>query len=69
LFAIVLLIFHLISQNFFSKAASLIIESRIKVKHIRGANGARKTSKWVSIVTVNDTHTETNFTDTHIVPD
>lgn len=40
-----------IVQNFFSKVAVLVIDSRIKVKHIKGPNGARKTSKWFQIET------------------
>lgn len=42
----------LLLQNFFNKVAALVIDSRIKVKHIRGPNGARKTSKWVSLVAI-----------------
>ncbi|KAG6039397.1 autophagy protein 13 [Claviceps citrina] len=40
-----------IVQNFFNKAAVLIIESRMKVKPSRNANGQRKTNKWFQIET------------------
>ncbi len=34
-------------QNFYAKAAVLVLDSRIKVKITRGANGMRKPNKWV----------------------
>ncbi|KAG5978143.1 hypothetical protein E4U55_006353 [Claviceps digitariae] len=40
-----------IVQNFFNKAAVLIIESRMKVKPTRNASGQRKTNKWFQIET------------------
>ncbi|KAG5945311.1 hypothetical protein E4U53_006737 [Claviceps sorghi] len=40
-----------IPQNFFIKSAVLIIESRIKVKPSRNANGQRKTNKWFQLET------------------
>uniref|UniRef100_A0A8H7NFR5 Autophagy-related protein 13 n=1 Tax=Bionectria ochroleuca TaxID=29856 RepID=A0A8H7NFR5_BIOOC len=40
-----------IIQNFFIKVATLVIDSRIKVKPSRGANNQRKTSKWFQIET------------------
>ncbi|CAG9999121.1 unnamed protein product [Clonostachys byssicola] len=40
-----------IIQNFFIKVATLVIDSRIKVKPSRGANSQRKTSKWFQIET------------------
>ncbi|KID92839.1 autophagy protein Atg13 [Metarhizium guizhouense ARSEF 977] len=40
-----------IVQNFFNKAAVLILESRMKVKPTRNANGQRKTNKWFQIET------------------
>ncbi|KAG5929186.1 hypothetical protein E4U42_006914 [Claviceps africana] len=40
-----------IVQNFFNKAAVLIIESRVKVKPSRNANGQRKTNKWFQLET------------------
>ncbi|GAB0131738.1 autophagy- protein 13 [Epichloe bromicola] len=40
-----------IVQNFFNKAAVLVIESRMKVKATRNANGQRKTNKWFQIET------------------
>ncbi|KAG6275689.1 hypothetical protein E4U48_002005 [Claviceps purpurea] len=40
-----------IVQNFFSKAAVLIIESRVKVKPARTARGQPKTNKWFQLET------------------
>ncbi|OAA50594.1 autophagy protein Atg13 [Metarhizium rileyi] len=40
-----------IVQNFFNKAAVLILESRMKVKPTRNASGQRKTNKWFQIET------------------
>ncbi|KHO01689.1 autophagy protein Atg13 [Metarhizium album ARSEF 1941] len=40
-----------IVQNFFNKAAVLILESRMKVQPIRNASGQRKTNKWFQIET------------------
>ncbi|KAF4464308.1 hypothetical protein FALBO_8859 [Fusarium albosuccineum] len=40
-----------IIQNFYAKTAVLVLDSRIKVKPVRGANGARKPNKWFQIET------------------
>ncbi|KAF4978601.1 hypothetical protein FZEAL_5050 [Fusarium zealandicum] len=40
-----------IIQNFYAKTAVLVLDSRIKVKPVRGANGARKPNKWFQIDT------------------
>ncbi|POR32880.1 Autophagy-related protein 13 [Tolypocladium paradoxum] len=40
-----------IVQNFYTKAAVLILDSRMKVKITRNANGMRKTNKWYQIAT------------------
>ncbi|RGP67834.1 hypothetical protein FSPOR_5669 [Fusarium sporotrichioides] len=40
-----------IIQNFYAKAAVLVLDSRIKSKPARGANGARKPNKWFQIET------------------
>ncbi|KAJ6442044.1 Class E vacuolar protein-sorting machinery protein hse1 [Purpureocillium lavendulum] len=40
-----------IVQNFYTKAAILVLDSRIKVKITRNANGMRKTNKWFQIET------------------
>ncbi|KAI8682710.1 hypothetical protein LRP88_05331 [Fusarium phalaenopsidis] len=40
-----------IIQNFYAKTATLVLDSRIKVKPARGANGARKPNKWFQIET------------------
>lgn len=37
-------------QNFYAKTATLVLDSRIKVKPARGANGARKPNKWVCLL-------------------
>lgn len=55
-------------QNFFSKVAVLVIDSRIKVKHIKGPTGARKTSKWVSLVAITLTHTWASHVNFSAVP-
>ncbi|KAF5017569.1 hypothetical protein F66182_10486 [Fusarium sp. NRRL 66182] len=39
-----------IIQNFYAKTAVLVLDSRIKSKPARGANGARKSNKWWLIV-------------------
>ncbi|PHH91047.1 hypothetical protein CDD83_1838 [Cordyceps sp. RAO-2017] len=40
-----------IVQNFYAKAAILVLDARIKVKITRNANGLRKTNKWYQIET------------------
>ncbi|KAF4339407.1 Autophagy-related 13 [Fusarium beomiforme] len=40
-----------IIQNFYAKAAVLVLDSRIKSKPARGANGGRKPNKWFQIET------------------
>ncbi|KAI9151657.1 Autophagy-related protein [Paramyrothecium foliicola] len=40
-----------IIQNFYSKAAALILDSRMKVKPARNASGQRKVNKWYQIET------------------
>ncbi|KAJ4005230.1 autophagy protein 13 [Fusarium irregulare] len=40
-----------IIQNFYAKAAVLVLDSRIKSRPARGANGARKPNKWFQIET------------------
>ncbi|PNY23551.1 Class E vacuolar protein-sorting machinery protein hse1 [Tolypocladium capitatum] len=40
-----------IVQNFYTKAAVLVLDSRMKVKITRNANGMRKTNKWYQIAT------------------
>ncbi|KAH7319711.1 autophagy protein Atg13 [Stachybotrys elegans] len=40
-----------IIQNFYIKAATLILDSRIKVRPVRTANGSRKLNKWYQIET------------------
>ncbi|KAM5346492.1 hypothetical protein ACJ41O_009497 [Fusarium nematophilum] len=40
-----------IIQNFYAKTAVLVLDSRIKVRPVRGANGARKPNKWFQIET------------------
>ncbi|KAF4441705.1 hypothetical protein F53441_11965 [Fusarium austroafricanum] len=40
-----------IIQNFYAKAAVLVLDSRIKSKPARGANGGRKPNKWFQIDT------------------
>jgi autophagy-related protein 13 len=41
-----------IIQNFYAKAAVLVLDSRIKSKPARGANGARKPNKWVGLLAI-----------------
>ncbi|KAJ4263817.1 autophagy protein 13 [Fusarium torreyae] len=40
-----------IIQNFYAKTAVLVLDSRIKSKPVRGANGTRKPNKWFQIET------------------
>ncbi|KAM4062862.1 autophagy-related protein [Hirsutella rhossiliensis] len=40
-----------IVQNFYAKAAILVLDARMKVKITRNANGLRKTNKWYQIET------------------
>ncbi|KEY67678.1 hypothetical protein S7711_03931 [Stachybotrys chartarum IBT 7711] len=40
-----------IVQNFYTKAAAIILDSRIKVKPLRNSNGSRKINKWYQIET------------------